>query len=210
MKSEVSLGLLLLPTQVLLGLLTGSEKQFSSRSNTVNSQEPYNILPLASSQIRWVRTCVSPHSSLAEIYLLTLLLCRFGLLPLSMSNVRKSKSASRAADAAHQLVSPRTGPHALTVTVVLPHGLMLSVTPSSTLHSALLSTRTPGKLLSAGCVCRRGVPRSVFSFGVLLCQRNPVLACVFTNQPLCSRASSAAISWISSLLSLHHWTNPCW
>ncbi|XP_075888501.1 conserved oligomeric Golgi complex subunit 1 isoform X3 [Nelusetta ayraudi] len=69
-------------TSVLLGLLTGSEKQFSSRSNTVNSQEPYNILPLASSQIR------------------------FGLLPLSMSNVRKSKSASRAADAAHQLVSP--------------------------------------------------------------------------------------------------------
>lgn len=33
------------------------------------------------------------------------LLCRFGLLPLSMSNVRKSKSASRASDATHQLVS---------------------------------------------------------------------------------------------------------
>nr|XP_046271904.1 conserved oligomeric Golgi complex subunit 1 isoform X2 [Scatophagus argus] len=66
-------------TSVLLGLLTGSEKQFTSRSSSVNSQEPYNILPLASSQIR------------------------FGLLPLSMSNVRKSKSASRSSDAAHQL-----------------------------------------------------------------------------------------------------------
>ncbi|TKS92305.1 Conserved oligomeric [Collichthys lucidus] len=67
---------------VLLGLLTGSEKQFASRSSSVNSQEPYNILPLASSQIR------------------------FGLLPLSMSNVRKSKSASRSSDAAHQLQAP--------------------------------------------------------------------------------------------------------
>ncbi|XP_034566535.1 conserved oligomeric Golgi complex subunit 1 isoform X1 [Notolabrus celidotus] len=65
-------------TSVLLGLLTGSEKQFSLRSGSVNSQEPYNILPLASSQIR------------------------FGLLPLSMSNVRKSKSASRTSDAPHQ------------------------------------------------------------------------------------------------------------
>ncbi|XP_070837879.1 conserved oligomeric Golgi complex subunit 1 isoform X2 [Chaetodon trifascialis] len=69
-------------TSVLLGLLTGSEKQFASRSSSVNSQEPYNILPLASSQIR------------------------FGLLPLSMSNVRKSKSASRSSDAAHQLAPP--------------------------------------------------------------------------------------------------------
>ncbi|KAM8724837.1 conserved oligomeric Golgi complex subunit 1 isoform 2-T2 [Acanthopagrus schlegelii] len=69
-------------TSVLLGLLTGSEKQFMSRSSTMNSQEPYNILPLASSQIR------------------------FGLLPLSMSNVRKSKSASRSSDAAHQLAPP--------------------------------------------------------------------------------------------------------
>ncbi|XP_074553309.1 conserved oligomeric Golgi complex subunit 1 isoform X2 [Halichoeres trimaculatus] len=64
-------------TSVLLGLLTGSEKQFSLRSSSVNSQEPYNILPLASSQIR------------------------FGLLPLSMSNVRKSKSASRSSDVPH-------------------------------------------------------------------------------------------------------------
>nr|XP_020499879.1 conserved oligomeric Golgi complex subunit 1 isoform X1 [Labrus bergylta] len=65
-------------TSVLLGLLTGSEKQFSLRSSSVNSQEPYNILPLASSQIR------------------------FGLLPLSMSNVRKPKSASRSSEAPHQ------------------------------------------------------------------------------------------------------------
>ncbi|XP_051242796.1 conserved oligomeric Golgi complex subunit 1 isoform X2 [Dicentrarchus labrax] len=69
-------------TSVLLGLLTGSEKQFSPRGSSVNSQEPYNILPLASSQIR------------------------FGLLPLSMSNVRKSKSASRSSDAPHQLAPP--------------------------------------------------------------------------------------------------------
>ncbi|XP_018553370.1 conserved oligomeric Golgi complex subunit 1 isoform X1 [Lates calcarifer] len=69
-------------TSVLLGLLTGSEKQFASRSSSVNSQEPYNILPLASSQIR------------------------FGLLPLSMSNVRKSKSATRSSDAPHQLAPP--------------------------------------------------------------------------------------------------------
>ncbi|XP_017295183.1 conserved oligomeric Golgi complex subunit 1 isoform X2 [Kryptolebias marmoratus] len=61
-------------TSVLLGLLTGSEKQFTSRSSALNSQEPYNILPLASSQIR------------------------FGLLPLSMSTARKSKSSSVGAD----------------------------------------------------------------------------------------------------------------
>lgn len=66
-------------TSVLLGLLMGSEKQFVSRSSNMNSQEPYNVLPLASSQIR------------------------FGLLPLSMSNVRKSTSASRNSDAPHQL-----------------------------------------------------------------------------------------------------------
>ena len=38
--------------QVLLGLLTGTEKQFVSRGNSAASQEPYNILPLASTQIR--------------------------------------------------------------------------------------------------------------------------------------------------------------
>ncbi|XP_034394856.1 conserved oligomeric Golgi complex subunit 1 isoform X2 [Cyclopterus lumpus] len=69
-------------TSVLLGLLTGSEKQFTLRSSSVNSREPYNILPLASSQIR------------------------FGLLPLSMSNVRKSKSATRSSDVALQLAPP--------------------------------------------------------------------------------------------------------
>ncbi|KAG7504934.1 hypothetical protein JOB18_019809 [Solea senegalensis] len=64
-------------TSVLLGLLTASEKQFVSRSSSsssVNSQESYNILPLACSQIR------------------------FGLLPLSMSNDRKSKMSSRSCD----------------------------------------------------------------------------------------------------------------
>ncbi|XP_074511149.1 conserved oligomeric Golgi complex subunit 1 isoform X2 [Sebastes fasciatus] len=70
-------------TSVLLGLLTGSEKESALRSSSVNSQEPYNILPLASSQIR------------------------FGLLPLSMSNVRKPKSATtRSSDAPHQLQAP--------------------------------------------------------------------------------------------------------
>uniref|UniRef100_A0A3P9MG81 Conserved oligomeric Golgi complex subunit 1 n=1 Tax=Oryzias latipes TaxID=8090 RepID=A0A3P9MG81_ORYLA len=59
-------------TSVLLGLLMGPEKQFSARSSPVNSSEPYNILPLASSQLR------------------------FGLLPLSMSNERKPKAASAA------------------------------------------------------------------------------------------------------------------
>ncbi|CAK6969654.1 conserved oligomeric Golgi complex subunit 1 isoform X2 [Scomber scombrus] len=74
-------------TSVLLGLLAGSEKQFSSRSSGVNSQEPYNILPLTSSQIR------------------------FGLLPLSMSNVRKSKSISRVSDAPHQPAHPSSTAH---------------------------------------------------------------------------------------------------
>ncbi|XP_056262627.1 conserved oligomeric Golgi complex subunit 1 isoform X2 [Pseudoliparis swirei] len=68
-------------TSVLLGLLTGSERQFAPRSSTVTSKEPFNILPLASSQVR------------------------FGLLPLSMSNVRQSKSASRSSDA-QQLQAP--------------------------------------------------------------------------------------------------------
>ncbi|XP_038130522.1 conserved oligomeric Golgi complex subunit 1 isoform X2 [Cyprinodon tularosa] len=67
-------------TSVLLGLLIGSEKQFAPRS-AGSSQEPSNILPLASSQIR------------------------FGLLPLSMSNARKSKSSSRASEASQKLVS---------------------------------------------------------------------------------------------------------
>ncbi|KAL0993565.1 hypothetical protein UPYG_G00109830 [Umbra pygmaea] len=61
-------------TSVLFGLLTGTEKQFASRSNSVSTQEPYNILPLASSQIR------------------------FGLLPLSMTNSRKTKPSTRSAE----------------------------------------------------------------------------------------------------------------
>ncbi|XP_008933316.1 PREDICTED: conserved oligomeric Golgi complex subunit 1, partial [Merops nubicus] len=61
-------------TSVLFGLLTGTENQYTSRSGALSSQELHNILPLASSQIR------------------------FGLLPLSMSSSRKSKSAARGAE----------------------------------------------------------------------------------------------------------------
>ncbi|NXY77101.1 COG1 protein, partial [Glareola pratincola] len=61
-------------TSVLFGLLTGTENQYTSRSGALSSQELHNILPLASSQIR------------------------FGLLPLSMSSSRKSKSATRSAE----------------------------------------------------------------------------------------------------------------
>ncbi|KAM9745895.1 conserved oligomeric Golgi complex subunit 1 isoform 2-T2 [Menidia menidia] len=66
-------------TSVLFGLLTGSEKQFTARNSTVSSQEPNNILPLSSSQTR------------------------FGLLPISMSNTRKYKSASRGPEALQKL-----------------------------------------------------------------------------------------------------------
>ncbi|XP_028354965.1 conserved oligomeric Golgi complex subunit 1-like isoform X3 [Physeter macrocephalus] len=62
---------LLQRTSVLFGLVTGTENQFTPRSSTFNSQEAHNILPLASSQIR------------------------FGLLPLSMTSTRKAKSAGR-------------------------------------------------------------------------------------------------------------------
>ncbi|XP_065591445.1 conserved oligomeric Golgi complex subunit 1 isoform X2 [Cyrtonyx montezumae] len=58
-------------TSVLFGLLTGTENQYTSRSGALSSQELHNILPLASSQIR------------------------FGLLPLSMSSSRRTKSATR-------------------------------------------------------------------------------------------------------------------
>ncbi|XP_064323174.1 conserved oligomeric Golgi complex subunit 1 isoform X1 [Phalacrocorax carbo] len=61
-------------TSVLFGLLTGTENQYMSRSGALSSQELHNILPLASSQIR------------------------FGLLPLSMSSSRKSKSATRSTE----------------------------------------------------------------------------------------------------------------
>lgn len=42
----------LFSVQVLFGLVTGSEKQYAPRSSSVNTQEPYNILPLANTQIR--------------------------------------------------------------------------------------------------------------------------------------------------------------
>ncbi|TRY93233.1 hypothetical protein DNTS_014370 [Danionella cerebrum] len=72
-------------TSVLLGLLTGTEKQFTSRTNSMNSQEQYNVLPLASSQIR------------------------FGLLPLSMTNTRKTKPAAQTADITRPMVAPPSG-----------------------------------------------------------------------------------------------------
>ncbi|XP_043941074.1 conserved oligomeric Golgi complex subunit 1 isoform X2 [Protopterus annectens] len=62
-------------TSVLFGLLTGTEKHYINRSSAFSSQESHNVLPLASSQIR------------------------FGLLPLSMSSSRKSKSAERSIEA---------------------------------------------------------------------------------------------------------------
>ncbi|XP_058904990.1 conserved oligomeric Golgi complex subunit 1 isoform X2 [Kogia breviceps] len=62
---------LLQRTAVLFGLVMGTENQFTPRSSTFNSQEAHNILPLASSQIR------------------------FGLLPLSMTSTRKARSAGR-------------------------------------------------------------------------------------------------------------------
>ncbi|NWR66379.1 COG1 protein, partial [Bucorvus abyssinicus] len=63
-------------TSVLFGLLTGTENQYMSRSSALSSQELHNILPLASSQIR------------------------FGLLPLSMSSSRKSRSVARSTERA--------------------------------------------------------------------------------------------------------------
>uniref|UniRef100_A0A8C9AQZ4 Conserved oligomeric Golgi complex subunit 1 n=1 Tax=Prolemur simus TaxID=1328070 RepID=A0A8C9AQZ4_PROSS len=69
-------------TSVLFGLVTGTENQFSPRSSTFNSQEPHNILPLASSQIR------------------------FGLLPLSMTSTRRVKSTSRSVETKAQVVPP--------------------------------------------------------------------------------------------------------
>uniref|UniRef100_A0A8C7HLT8 Conserved oligomeric Golgi complex subunit 1 n=1 Tax=Oncorhynchus kisutch TaxID=8019 RepID=A0A8C7HLT8_ONCKI len=73
-------------SSVLLGLLTGTEKQFISRGNSAASQEPYNILPLASTQIR------------------------FGLLPLSMTNSRKTKSSTQGTDITRPLASPTSKP----------------------------------------------------------------------------------------------------
>ncbi|XP_037056482.1 conserved oligomeric Golgi complex subunit 1 isoform X1 [Peromyscus leucopus] len=70
-------------TSVLFGLVTGTENQFASRSSTFNSQEPHNILPLASSQIR------------------------FGLLPLSMTSTRKAKATSRGVETEAQVSEKR-------------------------------------------------------------------------------------------------------
>ncbi|XP_023067691.2 conserved oligomeric Golgi complex subunit 1 isoform X2 [Piliocolobus tephrosceles] len=68
-------------TSVLFGLVTATENQLAPRSSTFNSQEPHNILPLASSQIR------------------------FGLLPLSMTSTRKAKS-TRNVETKAQVVPP--------------------------------------------------------------------------------------------------------
>ncbi|XP_061837617.1 conserved oligomeric Golgi complex subunit 1 isoform X2 [Nerophis lumbriciformis] len=67
-------------TSVLFGLLTVLEKPFGWRSSSATSQEPHNILPLSSSPIR------------------------FGLLPLSMSGLHKSKIATKSSNS-HQLTS---------------------------------------------------------------------------------------------------------
>ncbi|XP_007957875.1 conserved oligomeric Golgi complex subunit 1 [Orycteropus afer afer] len=67
-------------TSVLFGLVTGTENQFTARSSTFNSQEPHNILPLATSQIR------------------------FGLLPLSMTSSRKARLTNRNAETKAQVV----------------------------------------------------------------------------------------------------------
>ncbi|XP_019065564.1 conserved oligomeric Golgi complex subunit 1 [Fukomys damarensis] len=69
-------------TSVLFGLVTGTVNQFTPRSSTFNSQEAHNILPLASSQIR------------------------FGLLPLSMTSTRKAKSTSRSTETKAQVGPP--------------------------------------------------------------------------------------------------------
>uniref|UniRef100_H0V179 Conserved oligomeric Golgi complex subunit 1 n=1 Tax=Cavia porcellus TaxID=10141 RepID=H0V179_CAVPO len=65
-----NLHLLVQRTSVLFGLVTGTENQLTPQSSSLNSQEAHNILPLASSQIR------------------------FGLLPLSMTSTRKAKSST--------------------------------------------------------------------------------------------------------------------
>ncbi|CAD7690620.1 unnamed protein product [Nyctereutes procyonoides] len=68
-------------TSVLFGLVTGTENPFIPRGCTFNSQEPHNILPLASSQIG------------------------FGLLPLSMTSTQKAKSI-RSMETKAQVVPP--------------------------------------------------------------------------------------------------------
>ncbi|NIG59209.1 conserved oligomeric Golgi complex subunit 1 [Pontoporia blainvillei] len=68
-------------TSVLFGLVTATENHFTPRSSTFSSQEAHNVLPLASSQIR------------------------FGLLPLSMTSPRKAKSTSRSIETRAQVLS---------------------------------------------------------------------------------------------------------
>ncbi|XP_072298379.1 conserved oligomeric Golgi complex subunit 1 [Eucyclogobius newberryi] len=75
---NANLGHLSQRTSVLLGILTGPEKQYTSR-NSVHTQEASNILPL---------TCTT---------------VRFGLLPLSSSSARKSKTMCRRMDTGHPL-----------------------------------------------------------------------------------------------------------
>uniref|UniRef100_H0VUN9 Conserved oligomeric Golgi complex subunit 1 n=1 Tax=Cavia porcellus TaxID=10141 RepID=H0VUN9_CAVPO len=79
-----NLHLLVQRTSVLFGLVTGTENQFTPRSSSLNSQEAHNILPLASSQIR------------------------FGLLPLSMTSTWKAKSSTTGVETKAQV-----GPSAL-------------------------------------------------------------------------------------------------
>ncbi|XP_007454479.1 PREDICTED: conserved oligomeric Golgi complex subunit 1 [Lipotes vexillifer] len=69
-------------TSVLFGLVTATENHFTPRSSTFSSQEAHNVLPLASSQIR------------------------FGLLPLSMTSPRKAKSAGRTIETRAQAAVP--------------------------------------------------------------------------------------------------------
>lgn len=69
-------------TSVLFGLVTGPDSHVGPRSSTFHSQEPHNILPLASSQIR------------------------FGLLPLSMTSTRKAKSTPRSTESKAQATAP--------------------------------------------------------------------------------------------------------
>ncbi|MEE6519126.1 hypothetical protein FKM82_030619 [Ascaphus truei] len=81
---NASLNRLAQRTSVLFGLLTGAENQFTSRSSSLGVQETHNVLPLASSQIR------------------------FGLLPLSMSSSRKSKSVGRTKEDIKTVVGKRS------------------------------------------------------------------------------------------------------
>ncbi|NXC68451.1 COG1 protein, partial [Anhinga anhinga] len=79
-------------TSVLFGSPPGTENQYTSRSGALPPQELHNILPLASSQIPPI-CCFPVTGSISFSPPL-----RFGLLPLSMSSSRKSKSATRSTE----------------------------------------------------------------------------------------------------------------